>query len=343
MASDVQRRLVKFSVVLLLVATAACGGGQPAASTPVGASPVAAAAPKALGSVVVCSGADGGFSTVIVPVLEGSFQKQGVEASLRLFPSTAEIVPAMFSGDCDITLASEATLMLAKSKGAVHVVDAAMTSSQNVALVTNKDIQSRADLIGKKIGYVEGTASELYMTLYFEKHKLDLTKVTKVKTTVPNMVPVFQRGEIDAFFLWRPNPDLALKAVPSARILAWNADDGVYVQTNYHLFSDRLAGNAQLAQASMRALLDGEDLINKEPGRVAPGVATKIQQTPEQVQASLSVLKHHIELTPENLAGLQGVAKWLVGAGRLPSTPDWQTFFKPDFLRAVAASRVTLK
>jgi ABC-type nitrate/sulfonate/bicarbonate transport system substrate-binding protein len=346
-----KRGLAQRSVFgVLLLSIAACGGGGSSAvvsPTPDQSAQTGPAQsslpPQELGSVVVGSGAEGGFAPLVYPVAAGVFDAHGVDATLRIFASGAEAQQAMLAGDVDITISSEPFPVLAKTQGGVvHVVAGAATSPDNIALVARESIQSPNDLVGKKVGYLQGTSAEFFMLRYLTKHSVDMDQVELINTTTANMVPLFERGDIDAFFLFRPFPQQALDVVPDAHIVAWNGDDDVYFLTTYFLFSEKLGNNTQLAEACIRVLLETATTIEEDIDKVLPVVADELQTEEEAVRTSLSVLDHKLDLTPAHLAIEQDAAEWLLGAERITSMPDWTNFFSPQFLKAVAPESVTL-
>jgi ABC-type nitrate/sulfonate/bicarbonate transport system substrate-binding protein len=322
---------------LISILVAACGTSQTAA-VPAGV--------KYLGSITVGVGSDPGYSGLIVPVNQGFFAKYGIDASVRVFSSGAESQAAMLAGDVDITLSSEVFPVIAKTSGGLaqfSVVTEENSSLMQIALIANKNIQSPQDLIGKKIAYTAGLSSEYMMLKYFAKNNIDQSKVTLVNVNNASIVAVFAKGDVDAAFMIRPRPDLALQAVSGSHILAWNGDNGVYRLTDFDEFGAKLTANKAMATAAMKALLDGETFLNKYPDRTQTIIVNQLQLDPAIVKTGLSVFTTRLQLTPDSLQYEKDVTTWLVGAARVKTPPDFTTFFNLQPLTDAAPDRVTLK
>jgi NitT/TauT family transport system substrate-binding protein len=337
-------KLFTVMVVAMGLVLAACGGGSDDNSAPKDSQPAETTAPKQLGSVVVASGADPGYAVFVVAVKEGFFKNHGIDASLRVFPGAPQVMEATLAGDADMGATSEQLPILSKAQGAdIHVVSTLQSSDKTIGLVAKKEITKPKDLEGKKVGIVTATASDYFAYRYFAIHGIDKSKVTLQNIAANNMVPVFQRGDIDAFFLWSPNPETAMQTVPGSHVLAWNGQDKAYSLTIFTFFGKKLYENKPMAQAAVAALIDAEKFIVKNQAKTIEHLVSALQLDPANAKTALEPYTMKVALTEENRESMKNVAEWLKVNNRLTTEVDWSTWFSPEFLKKVDPSRVTLK
>jgi ABC-type nitrate/sulfonate/bicarbonate transport system substrate-binding protein len=330
----------------LIVLGATAGSARPAATS--------SSNGKSLGSVVVGVGSDAGYAGLVAAVALNQFKKQNVNASLRVFASGLEAQQAMLAGDVDITLSSEVFPNLTKAQGGnIYVVAEANTATRQIALVAKSGIKQPSDLIGKNIGYTQGISPEFMMLRYLAKYHIKQSQVHLQNIAVNNIVPLFARGDIDAFFTINPHPAEALAVVPGSHIMAWNGAVN-YEVTDFYDFGAKLGSNPALARACMRALISTEKIILSGPkgmARVKAAVVKALQLDQKTVDAGMAVWNWRIQLTPTSLKKVEGIGGWLRANGRIPAGPPnglswpryWKAFFSPQFLKAVDPTRVTLK
>jgi sulfonate transport system substrate-binding protein len=75
---------------------------------------------------------------------------------------------------------------------------------QAILVLENSPIQTLADLKGKKIAFDLGSSSHYVLIRALAKVGLDLSDIEPVYLTQPEALPLFRRGEIDAWVNWVP-------------------------------------------------------------------------------------------------------------------------------------------
>ena len=96
-------------------------------------------------------------------------------------------------------------------------------------LTVRSDIKKPEDFVGKKIGSALGSVSDYCFDKYFEKNKVDKSKVTYLNVAAPESVPLLDKGDISGFFYWEPWPTKAVEVSGSkVHILGSSAQLGVY-------------------------------------------------------------------------------------------------------------------
>ncbi|MEC5397434.1 taurine ABC transporter substrate-binding protein [Uliginosibacterium sp. H1] len=156
---------------------------------------------------------------------DGAYEKAtGSKINWRKFESGADVITAVASGDVQVGYVGSSPLAAAASKGlpvVTFLVAAQLGSAEALVVRNGANISKPADLVGKKVA-VPFVSTTHYSLLAALKHwKIDPAKVQILNLRPTEIVSAWQRGDIDAAYVWDP----ALgKAKENGKILATSAD-----------------------------------------------------------------------------------------------------------------------
>ncbi|MDU9400514.1 taurine ABC transporter substrate-binding protein [Pseudomonas sp. zfem003] len=139
---------------------------------------------------------------------DGAYEKaSNAKIDWRKFDSGAEVITAVASGDVQIGYVGSSPLAAAATRQlpiqtfliATQIGDAEALVARNGAGITKPE-----DLVGKKIA-VPFVSTGHYSLLAALKHwKIDPSKVTILNLAPPAIIAAWQRGDIDATYVWDP-------------------------------------------------------------------------------------------------------------------------------------------
>jgi taurine transport system substrate-binding protein len=175
------------------------------------------------------------YQTVVEPAkvaqADGLYEKAtGQAIEWRKFESGAEVITAVASGDIQIGYVGSSPLAAAASRELpieTILVAAEIGSAEALVVRNGSGIAKPADLIGKKIA-VPFVSTTHYSLLAALKHwGIDSKKVSIVNLRPTEITAAWQRGDIDAAYVWDP----ALGKIKqdgkpltsSAEVAAWGA------------------------------------------------------------------------------------------------------------------------
>lgn len=168
-----------------------------------------------------------GVDPAKVSQADGVYEKvTGAKINWRKFDAGAEVITAIASGDVQIGYVGSSPIAAAASKNLpvlTFLVAAQLGDSEALVVRNASKIAKPEDLVGKKIA-VPFVSTGHYSLLAALKHwKIDPAKVQIVNLRPPEITAAWQRGDIDATYVWDP----ALgKAKESGKVLATSADVG---------------------------------------------------------------------------------------------------------------------
>lgn len=187
MATRNARTLTGMAVAALAVPLTAC---SPDAST---------AAAGAAETTTVTVGTLRGQPHFYHPFLYEEHAVGGVEFEVVTLDTTPALNDALTSEAIDfaITGVTPTISSVAQGRGLTIVASAADGGS---GFIGNDSVQTLQDLVGKDVGYIQGSAQEVALRLTLEEAGVDPESINLAPVPVPEMATAFTSGDIDAFF-----------------------------------------------------------------------------------------------------------------------------------------------
>jgi taurine transport system substrate-binding protein len=134
-------------------------------------------------------------------------KEMGVKIDWKKFDSGRDVNTAIAAGSVDIGLVGSSPAAAGLSTGVPYeVIWIYDVIAENEALVVKKGkgISKFADLAGKKVAAPFGSTTHYHLLVAFKVFGLDPKKATVLDMQPPDMLAAWQRGDIDAGFVWEP-------------------------------------------------------------------------------------------------------------------------------------------
>jgi taurine transport system substrate-binding protein len=192
----------------------------------------AAAGVLALGTAIghaaekeVTIGYQTGVDPSKVAIADGTYEKAtGWKISWRKFDTGADVIAAIASGDVAIGYVGSSPLAAAASRGLPieTIFVAALIGDAEALVVRNgSSIEKPEDLVGKKVAVPFVSTTHYSLVAALKHFGIDPKKVEILNMRPPEIAAAWQRGDIDAAYVWDP----ALgKAKETGKVLLSSAD-----------------------------------------------------------------------------------------------------------------------
>lgn len=146
-----------------------------------------------------------GYGPLFLAQEKGFFKKHGVDVELTIVEGLAERKQALAGGKIDgMATAQDVQVTLAASGVPVQVVWLLDDSYGGDGILVKKEIQSAADLKGKKVAFEVGSTSHLLMLTVLKQAGLTDKDVEVVPMSAGDAGAAFVAGKIDAAVTWEP-------------------------------------------------------------------------------------------------------------------------------------------
>ncbi len=286
----------------------------------------------------------------VIAIREGYFKQEGLEVEWRRFALGKEGRDAMIAGAIDINATAPTPFLIGLEKGIPYsaiAINAYFCGTNHVVVRKDSDINSVAQLKGKRVGLPKGTITEyVFIARMAPTHGLksgdyEVANIPDAKDRIPSLVA----KAIDAATLNDP-------------FVAVGEHDGLIRSLEDFCKYDPLPFIATATNkvvkdkpdavvAYLRGWLRAVKLIKEEPLKAATVYADEQKslgrEVPVQVlDRALRRMKWEPEITREMERYLADQAKDLVagtGEGRLKSVPDIPKALNKDLLRKASLGR----
>ena len=249
-----------------------------------------------------------GYQQIVGPFLsaiadgrfDAALKDAGYEVEWRQFTSGGDISTALASGDVPVGVIGSTGIAAATTRGVdlqlFWILDDIGHSEQLVAR-DGTGIAKPADLVGKTVGVPFVSTSHFHLLVGLEKvWGIDPSEVNILNMQPPQIVAAWQRGDIDAAYVWPPALSELLKSgkpiSDSAEIGAASVPtfDGLVVETSFAEDNPAFmaAFTKVLAEAYQDYATTGASWTAASPQ--VTGIVKMIGGTPEDALAALKLL-----------------------------------------------------
>ncbi len=300
-----------------------------------------------------------GYQDMVVPYRVAQEAKElekatGYKINWKQFGGGGEVIKAMASGAVQIGEIGSAGIAAAVSRGEpleVFWILDDIGSAEALVVKKNSGIKTIADLKGKKIAMPFNSTTHFHMMVALEQAKINPADVQILNMRPPEVRAAWQRGDIDATFIWDPVLAEAKKdgtvILTSGKI---SADTGKATFDGYVVNRDWAKANKDFMVKFVKVLAASDDNYRKNKGKFvkdsaeAKAIAKWSGAKQEDVSASMAL--YAFPTAQEQATKWLGGGKDSIAAKALAATADFQLSQKqiekklPDYSTAVNPSYV---
>ena len=143
-----------------------------------------------------------------VAIVDGEFEAAtGYKINWRKFDSGATVVNAMASGDVHIALAGSSPIAAGVSRALpieLFWIAEDIAAAEALVVRDGSGIIAPQDLKGKRLGVPFVSTAHFHALFALEQFGIDPKDVTILDIQPPHIAAAWERGDIDAAFVWEP-------------------------------------------------------------------------------------------------------------------------------------------
>jgi taurine transport system substrate-binding protein len=217
------------------------------------------------------------------------------------------------------------------------------------ALIVKDQIKAIADLKGKKVATPFGSTAHFSLLNLLKLENIDQRDLTLLDLQPPDLIAAWQRGDIDAGYVWQPNLSKLQKI--GGTILTTSADlakKGV-VTADVGVVSKEFADQYPDAVKQYVAVLnEAIKTYRSDPDAAAATIATEVGITPQESKSAMTEIiwldsteqksSQYLGTAeqPGNFAKiLKESAEFMVAQKAIPSAPDLTGYQKSFYTKAL--------
>jgi NitT/TauT family transport system substrate-binding protein len=324
-----------FGIVLLLSLTVFSASCQ---------KPEKSAGPKE--KVTIGVGSGGVSFPFMIAREKGFFQEEGLDATIRVYPSSTKANEAMFAGEVDISTLGDSRMVLDSFMRDDFSVFATFAYSyDNIKVIGRKDrgVSKPADLKGKKIGMAAGMGTYFPVHVYLTEHGIEPSGLKMVDFAPKDVPGALEEGKVDAIAIYEPYASMAMKALPGKAVRLPASE--LYKQTfNLAVMRNYAKGHSELLKKILKAIDRAIMFVNQNRNE-SIAVMTKSLKPGEDLLVSVQDdLVFELSLEYSLLTILEDEARWAIANKFTDKTkvPNYLGYFYLDAMKAVKPKAVSI-
>lgn len=295
---------------------------------------------QAADKVKIFSGTDEHWVQLQVAKARRFFADEGLDAEITVFTTGAAATEAFRAGRGDFISAGDLPSAAMWKSGAAVGIAPMSSDTEIFGIVGKNDINSPADLRGRRVATKMGSTGEFLLYRYLAKGGLTPADVKVIDLAPPEMVISMVHGDIDAFAWLAPFTTRAIssgknvKLVTNAKGLANNR----IIMSVTRSFRDK---NPELVRKVLRAMYRGTEFVRSNPEEATKNWAAAVQGDVRQSLQVIRLIDYNMTFDSAFVADMNELAQFMVQKAALKEPINWEKEMDTSFLRDVNASLVS--
>ncbi|MFA5635117.1 MAG: ABC transporter substrate-binding protein [Anaerovoracaceae bacterium] len=260
----------------------------------------------------------------------------GADDTVEVLPFTnpGDMKTALLAGSLDMCGTTIVTAITAASKGEpVVLVGGLSNKCSALAVAKDSDIQSAADLKGKKIAYVPGTMHHLLLLEVLTNNGIDPeTDVVLIRIDFFDMGQALAQGTVDAFYSGEPYPSMAV-AGGYGRILLYPDDNEGFGIINSAMMTTKqqVEENPELIQKLVTAHVKATEALNADREK---WMEKSIEFGTERqvMEVALDNIQLFWDIDEAYINSVKNLAQRMLEQGLITEIPDVEAMFDLHFI-----------
>jgi NitT/TauT family transport system substrate-binding protein/taurine transport system substrate-binding protein len=225
------------------------------------------------------------------------------------------------------------------------------TTGEGLIVKKNSGIKSLKDLVGKKVGIVTGSTSDLAFSTALKEAGIDPKSVTFLDMSPPNMVAAWKSNNLDAAFTW--DPAKTEMVADGGEVLVYDKDQSSPIWNLAVVNKDWAAKHKDLVKGFIKSEMEAVNLFREQPDQSIEAMAKWNNITKEDAaeQAKgFEFISIDEQLTPKGLGepgkqedsmvgkGLKAAAQNSLAKGLAKTMPDsFNPYINTTYIQEVLA------
>jgi NitT/TauT family transport system substrate-binding protein len=268
---------------------------------------------------------------------KGFFEKHGVSVELAYYDVISNELADIQSGKVDggFNVPGDLLQMWSKSPDTFKGVLVVDSSNGADVIVATQDIQTPADLRGKRVGVLPGTFGELFVDRMLKANGLRTSDVTLINID-PSNVPDSLSVQIDAGHSWEPYTS---KALTAGNHIIFSSSETPGLISDVLVFKTAIINErSEDIRAFIAAYYEALDFWKTNPQEAVAIIAKHTGLKPEEISTEgikiLTLKDNEVAFSNANdttsiYFTTQLFRDFMINAGILSKSPDVQKLFHP--------------
>ena len=284
-------------------------------------------------------------SLIIIADEKGFFDSNGLNVTIKEYPSGAAAVNGLLAGDVNIATATE---FVAVGNVLSHwplLTFATIDRFQQIYLIGRKDrgIENISDLKGKIIGVPKKTAAEFYLGRFLNLHGMSMQDVTLVDIKPTQSSDSLINGTIDAVVIWQPYVGIIEKQIGNSTVI-WPAQSEQAAYCSAISTDNWTAQHPLSIKRFLRSLALAEKYSIDRPDAAKAIVQKRLHYDDAFITAIWPNHQFTLSLDQSLVSAMEDEARWMINNNLTTekTTPDFTEYIYTKGLEEVKPDSVNI-
>lgn len=258
---------------------------------------------------------------VYVADKKGFFKKQGLDVTLKEYPTGLSAVNDLLAGKVDVATAAE-FVFVTKSfeRGRLRIFSTIARSNDCQCIARrNAGIEKPGDLIGKRVGVVPGMQAEFFFSSFLSQNGIAREKIKEIKISAPEIMKAIEEARVDAVITGLNTQDI--KDLLGKNSISWSAQG--FQDYYFLLISDEkfIQSRRPAVDRLLRALLEADQFVKKARPEAQEILKSSLKLSAAEERVLWEQNKYEVRLDQDLLILMEAEAKWAIRRGMVKRGP----------------------
>jgi ABC-type nitrate/sulfonate/bicarbonate transport system substrate-binding protein len=273
------------------------------------------------------------------------FLANGLNVTLKNYPSGATAVQGMLAGEVNVATGSEFVLANNILQNANLYAIGSVSKYLNVDLVarTDEGISSVSDLVGKRIGVTIGSSNQFFLSRYLAVNGINQSQITLINLNFAETPNAIANGTVDAAVTFQPYIN-QIKNLLANRTVVWPIQSNQFGDFQATCTKNWATTHTDLIVRFLKALIQAEKFNINHQDQAISLVARDLNYTNSYTTSVWSDYHYSVTLEQSFILLMQEEGRWLISNNLTNATsiPNFLNYVYVDGLKSVKPQSVNI-
>jgi ABC-type nitrate/sulfonate/bicarbonate transport system substrate-binding protein len=285
-------------------------------------------------------------SPAVIALTQRRFAKEGLDVTIKEYGSGRHALESMFAGEVDISTVADTPIVFSSFNRRDYSVFATFVYSyrdSKIISFKDKNINTGADLRGKKVGAYIGTSGHFFLGLCLTYNHVSIAEVELINMKAADLLVSLKNNEVDAISVWEPFAHEA-KQLLQDKAIELPCAEICRTTFNFAVMKGFAKDHPETLEKFLRAVDNAVTFIKNNKEKSQAIVATSLNLDEENVSAIWDDYVFEIFLDQSLLLSWEDIARWAIKNKFTDKTtvPNYLNFIYLDGLEAVKPEAITI-
>ncbi len=263
---------------------------------------------------------------------EGYFQEQNLVVELKELNVAKIVADSLISGDIEFGTIVDANLAFFGFHPTDLKIVATLGSrlADGIYFKESSGITQPKDLVGKRVGYIPGTVSQIFLYKLLESVGLKWSDVKTIIIQPQSANAAIRNNSLDAVAVWPPF-SFQLEQEFKTELKSFMNSQDIYPSRMYLASTEKtLKSRPGISERLLTALKKAEKTYKENPALVAPYISKRIGSEATEVSRVLKGYVYNIEKETQSSSIILDIGTWInknIEGYKDLTLPDYKVLF----------------